>query len=82
MSSFLSIYLICCSRFDVRAGIDKEISMGFPYNTDAIDLLTQTEVYGKVITKMAKSNPDIYSTIRYPEDFYARYGIDRIDKKL
>jgi transketolase len=39
--------------------IQKETAAGFTYNTDTIDLLTQTEVYGNVITQMAENDPDI-----------------------
>ncbi|MFO7965185.1 MAG: transketolase C-terminal domain-containing protein [Desulfobacterales bacterium] len=39
--------------------IQKEVAMGFTYNTDTIDLLTQTEVYGKVIVQLAENDPDV-----------------------
>jgi transketolase len=41
------------------ADIQKKVATGFTYNTDTIDLMTQTEAYGKVITRMAQDDPDI-----------------------
>ena len=43
----------------MSADVGKEMTLGFTYNTDIIDQLTQAEVYGQVITEMAKSDPDI-----------------------
>ena len=43
----------------MSADILKETKLSFTYNTDTIDLLTQAEVYGKVITEMGRNDPDI-----------------------
>jgi transketolase len=39
--------------------IQKQIVDGFTFTTDTYDMLTQPEVYGKVITEMANANKDI-----------------------
>jgi len=39
--------------------IQKQIVNGFTFTTDTYDQLTQAEVYGKVISELAETNPDI-----------------------